>query len=324
MAGGPGTPDLVVAAAGAGGLGFLAGGYQEPARLAAEIARVRGEGVPFGVNLFVPNPLPVDLSAFRDYAAVLQPEADEHGLVLDGSNPVEDDDGWPDKVDLLVSDPVPVVSFTFGVPPRPVVDRLRRVGTVVLQTVTSADEAVHATSSGADGLVVQASAAGGHSGTFTPRVVPPPTAAPELVARVRRATGLPLLAAGGVATAADVADLLGAGAAAVVVGTVLLRSDEAGTSAPYRAALADPDRGDTLVTCAFTGRPARSLPNRFTSRYSELAPVGYPAVHHLTSPLRRAATAAGRSDQVNLWAGTGYRAAAEGPAGEVLRRLADR
>jgi len=133
---------------------------------------------------------------------------------------------------------------------------------------------------------------------------------------------LPLIAAGGVATPAAVADALRAGAAAVAVGTVLLRADEAGTSAPHRAALADPARERTVVTRAFTGRPARGLRNVFTDRYSELAPLGYPALHHLTSPIRKSSVAANDPERINLWAGTGFREATAEPAGRILDRLA--
>lgn len=55
MAGGPGTAALVVAAARAGGMGFLAGGYKSVAALAQEIDQVRAGGVPFGVNVFAPK-----------------------------------------------------------------------------------------------------------------------------------------------------------------------------------------------------------------------------------------------------------------------------
>ena len=56
MAGGPSTPELVIAAADAGAVGFLAAGYKTPAAMAAEIAAVRGDGPDrFGVNLFVPG-----------------------------------------------------------------------------------------------------------------------------------------------------------------------------------------------------------------------------------------------------------------------------
>ena len=131
-----------------------------------------------------------------------------------------------------------------------------------------------------------------------------------------------MIAAGGIADAAGVAAAIAAGADAVAVGTLLLRADEAGTSATHRAALADPARAGTVLTRAFSGRPARGIRNEFTDRYSAVAPYGYPALHYLTSPMRRAAAAAGDPERLHLWAGTGYRHATAEPAAAILRRLA--
>ncbi|MFE2089918.1 nitronate monooxygenase [Streptomyces sp. NPDC059460] len=322
MAGGPTTPALVTAAARANSLGFLAGGYRTADALAKQIAEVRSDGVGFGVNLFAPNPVPVDPEAFRRYARTVAPEARTYGIDILGTGIVEDDDHWSDKIDLLLSDPVPVVSFTFAVPEAAVIAALRAAGTLVVQTVTSAAEARLASEAGVDVLAVQASAAGGHSGTLTPQHIPAPVPLTDLLGKVRQAVPLPLVAAGGVATPADVTGALHAGAAAVMVGTVLLRADEAGTSRPHRAALADPARRRTVVTRAFTGRPARALRNSFTDRYTDLAPAGYPALHHLTSPMRKAAAAADDPERINLWAGTGYRHASAEPAGRILQWLA--
>ncbi|MGH8862628.1 MAG: nitronate monooxygenase [Jatrophihabitantaceae bacterium] len=324
MAGGPSTVDLVVAAGRAGSLGLLAAGYKTAAQVAEQIAAVRAAGVAFGVNLFAPNPVPVDPAAFHRYAAAIQSDADPYGIDLSGAVPVEDDDGWAAKLDLLLSDPVPLAGFTFGIPTPATIALLHAAGTIVLQTVTSADEARHAADAGADVLAVQASAAGGHSGTLTPHRLPPATPIADLVGQVAAAVPLPLVAAGGLGTADDVAAVLAAGAQAAMVGTVLLRALESGASATHRAALADPSRGETVVTRAFTGRPARALRNDFTDRHGASAPSGYPALHHLTSALRRAAAAAGDADRVHLWAGTGYRHAREEPAADVLTRLAGR
>jgi NAD(P)H-dependent flavin oxidoreductase YrpB (nitropropane dioxygenase family) len=169
---------------------------------------------------------------------------------------------------------------------------------------------------------VQASVAGGHSGTFTPDRMPAPVPLTELVARITESVRLPVIAAGGLATADDVTAVLHAGASAAAVGTVLLRAEESGASATHKAALADPSRTETVLTRAFTGRPARGLRNQFIDRFEASAPLGYPAVHHLTSPLRKAAAAAGEADLVHLWAGTGFRHAAEKPTAEILTGLA--
>jgi nitronate monooxygenase len=324
MSGGPSTPELVVAAARAGSLGFLGGGYKTPEALADQIAQVRSTGVPFGVNLFAPNPVPVDADAYQKYRGQIQQEADRYGIDL-GKVPVtENDDYWQEKLDLLLADPVPVVTFTFGIPEPAVITALKKAGSLIGQTVTSAAEARLAAETDAEVLLVQAAAAGGHSGILTPDRLPPEIPLPRLLEEIGAATSLPLIGAGGMGTADDVAAAVGAGAIAVAVGTVLLRSKESGTSAPYRAALADPARRPTLLTRAFTGRPARGLANVFTDRYTAVAPEGYPAIHFLTSPIRKAAAAAGDPERINLWAGTGYRHATDASAGEILTSLASK
>jgi nitronate monooxygenase len=323
MAGGPTTPAMVIAAAGAGSLGFLAGGYKSAPVLAEQISQVRAAATTFGVNLFAPNPVPVDPDAYRRYAAAIQVEADRYGLDVANTSPVEDDDHWHDKIELLLSDPVPVVSFTFGIPDARVVAALREAGTVVVQTVTSPAEARLAAGAGVDMLAVQGSEAGGHHGTLFPGELPARRALAELVGDVRRTVDLPLAAAGGLAIAADIATVIAAGASAVMVGTVLLRTDESGASAAYREALARSHHLETVVTRAFTGRPARALPNTFVARYDRLAPSGYPALHHLTSPLRRAAADAGNPELINLWAGTNHRLARDGTTAGTLSALAE-
>ncbi|GAA3225761.1 NAD(P)H-dependent flavin oxidoreductase [Actinocorallia longicatena] len=321
MAGGTSTPAMVVAAGRAGGLGFLAAGYRSAEGIAGQIREVRAQGVVFGVNVFAPNPVPVDQDAYRRYAEALRGDAGRLGAVLPEA-PVEDDDFWAEKVELLLSDPVPLVSFTFGLPAAGLVKELRAAGTSVLQTVTNADEARAAAELGVDGLIVQASAAGGHSGTLTPERAVADVPLPELVARIRHAADLPVIAAGGLATSAQIAEVLHAGAQAAMVGTVLLRADESGASAPYRQAIANSEHDTTVITRAFTGRPARGLRNRFIDRYEPLAPAGYPAIHHLTSPLRKAAAAAAETGLLHLWAGTGHRHTRPEPAAEILTRLA--
>lgn len=322
MAGGPSTPSLVASAAAAGGLGFLAGGYKTATLLAEQIAEVRRHTPTFGVNLFAPNPVPVEPASFRAYARALQELAAGYDIDLSSPVPVEDDDDWHDKINLLTSQPVPVVSFTFGLPAPEVVRALRQAGSVLLQTVTTPDEAELAVDLGVDGLIVQGYQAGGHSGTLTPAQPVHDVPLTTLVEHVRSKVQVPLWAAGGLSTPTAVQAVLAAGAEAAVVGTVLLRSPESGASAAYKAGLADPHHTETVMTRAFSGRPARGLRNHFIDRYDDQAPLGYPAIHHLTSPIRKAAAAAGHFTNINLWAGRGLASATEEPAADIMRRLA--
>jgi nitronate monooxygenase len=321
MSGGPTTVAMVSAATQAGGLGLLAAGYKTVEAIEAEIKAVRSEGIPFGVNVFAPNPLPVDPDSYRTYAAIIQREADQFGLTLP-PDPIEDTDKFDDKIALLLDDPVPMVSFTFGIPSQTVIAALQQAGSVVVQTVTTAEEAVQSRDAGVDMLAVQAAVAGGHSGTLTPRRPLTPVPLVDLVEQIVATVGLPVLAAGGLATPDAVAGVIRAGAAAAVVGTVLLRATESGASATHQAALIDPARTETVLTHAFTGRPARGLRNAFIDAHEAEAPLGYPALHYLTTSLRKAAAAAGKPDYVHLWAGTGYRHATAEPTSDILRRLA--
>ncbi|WP_214109214.1 nitronate monooxygenase [Acrocarpospora catenulata] len=323
MAGGPSTVALAGAVGGAGGFPFLAGGYKAAGALADEIGLVRRFGGAFGVNLFVSGSGGVDEAAFRAYAAELQLEAERYGLRLDPRPVVDDDDHWPEKLALLLSDPVPVVSLTFGLPRARDIAALRRAGSRVLATVTTASEARAAQEAGVDGLVVQGTAAGGHSATYDPARPLTPIATRDLVLDVRAAVDLPVVAGGGVDGPEAVRELLHAGAEAVAVGTLLLRTEESGASQTHKDALADPAFTQTVITHAFTGRPARGLRNGFIDRHDASAPFGYPAIHHLTRALRQAAAKAGDADLLHLWAGTGYRSARDGSAAQVIRHLTE-
>jgi nitronate monooxygenase len=280
--------------------------------------RAAGESA-FGVNLFVPGAPASDTGAVAAYAGSLRAEAERLGAEL--GEPRWDDDGWADKINLLLGDPPPVVSFTFGCPPAEVIAEFRRRGTLVGITVTSPAEASLATGSGADCLIVQGREAGAHSGTFTndsledtrPGLL-------DLLAEVAGTASLPLVAAGGLADADGIATALALGATAAALGTAFLRCPESGAHPLHKAALADPRRTVTEVTRAFSGRPARALANGFMRDHPD-APAAYPEINNATRPLRAAAAAAGDPDRMSLYAGQGFRAASDRPAAEIIDQL---
>jgi len=321
MAGGPSTPALVAAVGEAGGLGFLAAGYLSVTALAKQISAVRVAGADlFGVNLFVPDTDPIDPDPLATYRQALLPVADQLGLdTLPLPHP--DDDAWPAKVDLLVDQPVPVVSFTFGLPDPDTVRRLHAVDSSLVATVTSAADARAAVAAGMDALVVQGPEAGGHQGTWRTSAPAPTMPLGELLVEVRSAVSVPLLAAGGLATAEDVREVLTAGASAAQLGTAFLLTPEAGTHPTCRAALQHPVFTRTTLTRCFSGRWARSLHNAFIDAFDALAPASYPAVNQLVGPIRRAAADIGDMQHTNLWAGTGWEQLREAPAAEIVARL---
>jgi nitronate monooxygenase len=318
MAGGPSTPALAAAVANAGGLGFVAGGYLSADALQAAITSTRVlTARPLGVNLFVPS-TPGDPAQVSRYAEQLQPEADRLGVAL--GEPRWEDDAYGPKLDVVTASGPLLVSFTFGCPSSEVIDRLHSAGSTVAVTVTSAAEAKQAESAGADQLIAQGTEAGGHQGSFDD-AEPNLTPLLQLLADLRDSTALPLIATGGVMDAGGLADVLAAGAIAAQIGTALLCTPEAGTSAVLRRALLDSRFDDTVITRAFTGHYARGLRNRLAREHLD-APRAYPEVHHLTRPLRVAATAAGDPDVPNLWAGTSWRQVTRRSAAEVVTSIA--
>jgi nitronate monooxygenase len=318
LAGGPSTPELAAAVCEAGGLGFLAAGYKDPAAVARSIAELRAlTARPFGLNVFAPPGPAADPEALERYAGELAAEASRYGVAL--GTPRHDDDGWEEKLALAVSERAPVVSFTFGCPARPVLERLRAAGIEAWVTVTTVDEARVAAEAGADALVLQGVEAGGHRGSFDDSR-PGEVGLLALIQVVREAVYLPLVAAGGIASGRGVAAVLVAGARAAALGTAFMLTPEAGTSRAHREALRR--GGRTGLTRAFTGRTARGIENRFQYEHSASAPIGYPDVHHLTAPVRAAAREQGDPDGFHLWAGQAGALAGELPAGELVRRLA--
>ncbi|MGA9489854.1 MAG: nitronate monooxygenase [Mycobacterium sp.] len=321
MAGGPGTPALAAAVSNAGGLGFLASGYVSPDRLADDIAAARAATTgPIGVNLFVPQPSVADVHQLDHYAELLD-ELAEHYDVHVGYPNFGDDDGWQQKLEVVADMRPELVSFTFGAPSPDVLRWFGALGMLLYITVTSAYEAGVAVAAGADGLVVQGPRAGGHRGTFAPDMEPGTMSLNELLDRIGHAHDVPLIAAGGLGNTEDVAAVLRRGAAAAQIGTALLLADEAGTNEAHRSALGHPQFDTTVVTRAFSGRYARGLANDFTRMLGDVAPLGYPEVNQMTSPIRRAAVEMEDPHGTNLWAGTAYRQAVAGSAKDIVDKL---
>jgi nitronate monooxygenase len=316
LAGGPSTPALAAAVCDAGGLGFVAAGYRTADEVDGQIRAVRAATTrPFGVNLFVPSAPVAEDDAIAAYAERLAGEAERYGVTL--GEPRWSDDDWEAKLDLVSRARPAVVSFTFGCPDPDIVAWLARSDIAVWCTVTSPAEAQVAAAGGVDVLVVQGAEAGGHQSSFEDRDAAP-TALLDLLRLVHRVTNLPLVAAGGIASGPQVAEVLAAGASAAQIGSALMLTPEAGTSPPHRAAFGS--GAPTGLTRAFTGRRARGIVNRFMRDHGAVAPKAYPQVHFLTAPIRAAARDAGDPEAVNLWAGAAYRQAQAAPAAELVER----
>jgi nitronate monooxygenase len=318
LAGGVSTPRLAAAVGVAGGLGCLAAGYKSVDAVADDIRELRSlSDRPFALNIFAPPQPAANREAIARYAESLEAEAARAGVPL--GEPRHDDDAFEAKVELAIAERVAIVSFTFACPPRDTVAALHEAGCSIWVTVTNPDEAVLADDVGADALAVQGFEAGGHRGYFYDLPDPLELGLLAALRLIARRVELPLVAAGGITDGAAVAAVLCAGAVAAQVGSALMLTHEAGTNEAYRQALRS--QRATALTRAFSGRNARGIVNRFLAQHSAGAPLAYPDVHHMTTPIRSAARAADDAETANLWAGQAHELALEAPAAEVVRRL---
>ena len=317
MAGGPSTPELAAAGTNAGGLGFVAAGYLTADAFAGKVAAAQKlTSGPVAANLFVPQPSAGTPAAIDAYARTLAAEARRYGVDL--GEPRFDDDDWDAKLEVLLDLRPAMASFTFGLPSAEERRRLTDAGITTAGTVTTLAEARLAADVGVDVLVAQGPSAGGHRGTFDATAAPSEQPLDELLAGIVATLDIPVVAAGGLMSGADVHRVRQAGAVAAQLGTAFLLADEAGSSPVHRAALRNPKFTETVVTRAFSGRYARGLRNRFVVEHEAEAPFGYPEVHYLTSPLRKASVAAGDPEAVNVWAGTGFRHAQIGSVADII------
>ena len=323
MGGDPSTPELAAAVSNAGGLGSLAAAYSNPERIAKDIARVRElTPRPFAVNLFSPQaqlPLSGDTGIVAEF---LRPYHKQLGL-KPPELPQKPIENFDDQLEAVRKAAAPIVSFTFGLLPQKATERLKAQGAYLIGTATTVEEAKQLEQAGVDAIVAQGSEAGAHRGTFAVPAEEALIGTVALVPQIKDATRVPVIASGGIMDGRGIVAALALGASAVQMGTAFLTCKEAGTSAPYREALAKAREDQTTVTRAFSGRMARGLRNEFIEKWNTagLTHLPYPWQNAFTQPMRRAAAATKQSGLLSLWAGQGVRMLRERTAGQLMAEL---
>jgi nitronate monooxygenase len=319
---------LAIAVSNAGGLGSLPCALLSPDAMRAELRAMKnGTERPFNVNFFCHTAPVPDGARETAWRRTLRPYYDELGVDPDAAANAAGRGAFSEETAEILREFEPaVVSFHFGLPSDPLLQRVRTWGAKVLSSATTVDEARWLEARGVDAIIAQGVEAGGHRGMFLSADVSTQVGTLALVPQIVKAVKVPVIAAGGIADAAGVAAALALGAAGVQVGTAYLLCPEATTSAVHRAALASVEARHTAVTNVFTGRPARAIVNRIVR---ELGPMNvevppFPLAAVAVLPLRAKAEAAGSGDFSPLWCGqnaSGCRAIA---AAELTRQLCGR
>ena len=298
---------LAIAVSNAGGLGALPCATLSLHAMGEEIAAIRAHSPhPFNLNFFChtpPQPDPVREAAWRE---LLSEDYRELGIDA-GAVPI-----GPQRrpFDMQIADYLeqwrpPVVSFHFGLPSPELMARLRDWRCRILASATTVDEARWLEAHGVDAVIAQGLEAGGHRGMFLTEDLTTQTGTFALLPQVVAGVGVPVIAAGGIASAKGVAAAMALGAAGVQIGTAYLLSPEADTSEVHRAALQVASATHTALTNVFTGRPARGIVNKAMHRWGPISDrvPAFPLAAAASTPLRRVAEAQGSGDYSPLWAG---------------------
>lgn len=310
------TPRLVAAVSNAGGLGSLGAAYMSPEEIKEAIAEIRLlTECPFAVNLFAITPkVKKDEKADR-YLDRFRTELDIP------STPIGKFPDFFEQMKVVLEQRPPVFSFTLGVPPLNIMQRLKQEQIAVMGTATNLEEAILLEKSGVDAVIAQGIEAGGHRGAFLEQ--DQEIGLTALIPLLVRSLKVPVIAAGGIMNGNGIAAALALGASAVQLGTAFLACPESGAPMPYKKALMHEHGLPTVLTRAFTGMPARMLGNRFIREMQGAPLASFPTQHMLTKPIRTAAAKASRADLMALYAGQNYPLITNFPASEIIPLLVE-
>jgi len=325
MGGGPSTPELVAAVSNAGGLGSLGAAYMKPDEITASVRQIKLlTSKPFAVNLFAggygekpdPDPRPM-----LDVLAEIHEALGLPAPVVPQLPP----DPFAAQLEAVVDAGPPIFSFTFGIPCKDAMSRLKARRIAIIGTATTVEEAHMLAEAGVDAIVAQGAEAGAHRGTFARSFETSMIPTLDLVRGIKSGVALPVIAAGGIMDGRDVARALRLGASAAALGTAFLPCPECGAPEAHKQAILAARKDTTVITRAFSGRPARGLANTFINKLAgkEDIILSFPRQNILTRAMRAAAAKLGESGFLSLWAGQGVARARALPAGDLVRRLVD-
>ena len=324
------TPEMVAAVSNAGGLGVLAGDFLAPPDLECAVLKTRAlTDRPFAVNLrardkegksqFFDNEqerakaqsvaralgdLAVDLGLPEEYAPAQLPDFEA-------------------QLDCVLTLGVGHVCVSFGGLREVYAEMLEKAGVVMIGAATTLREVKVMRSAGVNTVVVQGAEAGGPRLNFEASDENSLVGLMNLIGPAARASGLPVVASGGIMTGRQMAASLMAGASGVMIGTALLKSSESKAHPSHKEALSFTGDNATVLTRLYDGRLARVVDNAFIGAIADagLNLAGYPNQWKVMYPLAEAARSCDRDDLMPMYAGQGSDLAQNAPTQTIVARM---
>lgn len=323
---GASTPQMLAAAARAGGLGSLAVAdlsAEKAVELIRETKKLTDE--PFAVNLFAHN-IPEATEALKERyiktKQFIEQLAHENNLSvqLPDFNSLKVN-GYQELVEAVIEEGCKILSFTFGNLDDRSIQKLKENGVILIGTCTSVEEALILEKSGIDMICVQGIEAGGHRGSFDADNIPE-IGGISLFSEVYDHVKVPLIYAGGIYNGRTLRAAKELGAQGFQVGSMLLASQESALQPFEKERLKNVSEKDIMLTRSFSGRYARGIRNKFieTLEHSEHI-LPYPYQNKLTNELRRVAKTMNNTDFVGIWTGQSIHHYSEASTEEILINL---
>lgn len=175
---------------------------------------------------------------------------------------------YPDMenlLDIIVEEGVRIV-FTSAGSPKKYTQWFHDHGIIVAHVVSSSKFAKKCEEAGVDAIVAEGFEAGGHNGREESTTM-------TLIPQVRKATTLPLIAAGGIASGQAMVASMALGAEGVQIGTMFALTKESSASEAFKQACISAQEGDTML-CLKKIAPSRLLHNTLFSRIAEAEASG--------------------------------------------------
>ncbi|CAD7739356.1 Nitronate monooxygenase [Xanthomonas hydrangeae] len=311
---------LSTAVAEAGGMGAMGAVLSQPQEIVAWMMAFRDASLgPAQINLWIPDPAPVRNA---DAEACVREFLSQWGPPVSAAAADATPADFDAQFEALLAARPAVASSIMGLFRPDQVARLKAAGIAWFACATTLDEALAAQTAGADAVVAQGAEAGGHRGAFdASQAERQTTGLFALLPRLVDHLHIPVIAAGGIASARGIAAALTLGASAVQIGTGLLRTPEAALPSAWADALMQAEPEQTQPTRAFSGRLGRALVTpylRAASAADAPPPAPYPVQRALTAPMRQAAARDNRLDAMQAWAGQSAWMAPAQPAAQVV------
>ena len=327
------TPELVAAVSNAGGLGILGDDRMTPEQTRDDIRTIKKlTSNPFGVNLLLAPP---EKGGNQSINQVQQFFNDKFRRELDIPSKTEKDIILPpskflEQLKIILEEKIQVISFAMGNLPTQLVEQIHSLSSSssskIMSMVTTVQEAIDVARNGTDIIVAQGAEAGGHRSTFnipleneTLPLIGTMTLVPQIVDALsgtednkiqgekEEAYNIPVIAAGGIADGRGLVAALALGAQGVMIGTRFLVASESAAFQAYQERLLAARESDTIVTRAFSGRPARGLHNQFIDEYRKSGPqpLAWPLQALAADDIYAAAQKQNNADYFPLLAGQG-------------------